>query len=46
MIKHERIEHELMKKYNKKYEQVNRLTERKYTYSKALKDYLKKNNLV
>ena len=45
MIKHERLEYELMNKYNKKYEEAHKLTEKKYNYYKALKEYLKKNNL-
>lgn len=45
MLKHERLEYELMNRYNKKYLEAHRLTENKYNYAKALIKYLKKNNL-
>lgn len=45
MLKHERLEYELMNRYNMKYEKAHGLTEKKYNYAKALIEYLKKNNL-
>ncbi|MBY6846711.1 hypothetical protein HYI19_18125 [Clostridium botulinum] len=45
MLKHERLEYELMSRYNKKYTEAHRLTEKKYNYAKALIEYLKENNL-
>ncbi|EPY2285330.1 minor capsid protein [Clostridium sp. FAM 1755] len=45
MLKHERLEYELMCRYNKKYIEAHRLTEKKYNYARALMEYLKKNNL-
>ncbi|PRR85975.1 hypothetical protein [Clostridium luticellarii] len=45
MLKHERLEYELMNRYNKNYKEAHKLAESKYNYSKALIKYLKKNNL-
>lgn len=45
MIKHERLEYELMNRYNKKYREAHNLTETRYNYMSALIEYLKKNNL-
>lgn len=45
MLNHERLEYQLMNKYNLKYKEAHRLTEKKYNYAKALIEYLKKSNL-
>lgn len=45
MLKHERLEYELMKKLHLKYDEAHRITERKYNYQKALNKFLKENNL-
>lgn len=45
MFKHERLEYELMNRYNMKYEKAHELTQTKYNYFYALVEYLKKNNL-
>nr|DAE57156.1 MAG TPA: minor capsid protein [Caudoviricetes sp.] len=45
MLKHERLEYELMKKLHLKYDEAHEITERKYNYQKALNKFLKENNL-
>ncbi|MFC0905887.1 hypothetical protein ACFHWD_14520 [Clostridium sp. MT-14] len=45
MLKHERLEYELMNRYNKNYKEAHKLAESKYNYDKALIKYLKENNL-
>jgi len=45
MLKHERLEYELMKKNNMSYLEAHRLAEKKYNYQKALMEYKKKHNL-
>lgn len=41
MLKHEKLELSLMKKYNMVYEEAHSLAETKYSYNKALNDFLK-----
>lgn len=41
MLKHEKLELGLMKKYNMVYEEAHSLAETKYSYNKALNDFLK-----
>ena len=36
LIKHERLEYELMNRYKYSYDEAHRITERKYNYSKAV----------
>ena len=36
LIKHERLEYELMNRYKYYYDEAHRITERKYNYSKAV----------
>lgn len=45
MLKHERLEYELMKKLHLKYDEAHKITERKYNYQKALNKFLKEYNL-
>ena len=45
MLKHERLEYELMKKLHLKYEDAHKIAERKYNYRKALDEFIKENNL-
>ena len=45
LLKHERLEYELMKKTGRNYSDAHHLTETKYNYVVALKKYLKENNL-
>lgn len=45
MLKHERLEYELMKKEHLSYQEAHRLAEKKYNYQKALMEFKKKNNL-
>ena len=45
MLKHERLEYELMKKKHMSYQEAHRLAEKKYNYQKALKEFKNKNNL-
>ena len=45
MLKHERLEYELMKKLHLKYDEAHKITERKYNYQKALHKFLKEYNL-
>lgn len=45
MLKHERLEYELMKKIHLKYDEAHKITERKYNYQKALNKFLKEYNL-
>ena len=45
MLKHERLEYELMKKLHLKYDEAHKITERRYNYQKALNKFLKENNL-
>lgn len=45
MLKHERLEYELMKKLHLKYDEAYKITERKYNYQKALNKFLKEYNL-
>nr|DAZ02128.1 MAG TPA: minor capsid protein [Caudoviricetes sp.] len=45
MLKHERLEYELMKKKHLSYQEAHRLAEKKYNYQKALMEFKKKNNL-
>lgn len=45
MLKHERLEYELMNKTGRPYQEAHRLTESKYNYSKSLYDYKKKKGL-
>ncbi len=45
MLKHERLEYELMKKEHLSYQEAHRLVEKKYNYQKALAEFKKKNNL-
>lgn len=45
MLKHERLEYELMNKKHMSYQEAHRLAEKKYNYQKALKEFKNKNNL-
>lgn len=45
MLKHERLEYELMEKLHLKYDEAHKITERKYNYQKALNKFLKEYNL-
>lgn len=45
MLKHERLEYELMKKLHLKYDEAHKITERKYNYQKALNKFLEEYNL-
>ncbi|NMB66199.1 MAG: hypothetical protein GYA16_15140 [Spirochaetes bacterium] len=45
MLKHERLEYELMNKYGYDYDTAHEITNKKYNYSFALRIYLKNNNL-
>lgn len=45
MLKHERLEYELMKKLHLKYDEAHKITERKYNYQRALNKFLKEYNL-
>ena len=45
LLKHERLEYELMSKVSLSYEEAHVLTEKKYNYTKALRKYLEDNNL-
>lgn len=45
LLKHERLEYELMKKYKKTYQQAHRLAASKHNYVKALSKYKKKRGL-
>ena len=45
MLKHERLEYELMKKNNMNYLEAHRLAEKKYNYQEALLKFKEENNL-
>ena len=45
MLKHERLEYELMNKKHMSYQEAHRLAEKKYNYQKALTEFKNKNNL-
>lgn len=45
MLKHERLEYELMNKKHMSYQEAHRLAEKKYNYQKVLKEFKNKNNL-
>ena len=45
MLKHERLEYELMNKKHMSYQEAHRLAEKKYNYQKALKEFKNKNSL-
>ena len=42
LLRHERLEYLLMKKYNMVYEDAHEIAERKYDYSAELKEFLRK----
>ena len=45
MLKHERLDYDLLKKLHLKYDEAHKITERKYNYQKALNKFLKEYNL-
>lgn len=45
MLKHEKLEYDLMRKTGRNYNDAHNLTIRKYDYNKELSEYLDKNNL-
>lgn len=45
LIKHERLEYELMTRYGKSYDEAHYLAEKKHNYKKELINYLKENEL-
>lgn len=45
MLKHERLEYELMEKEHLSYQEAHQLAEKKYNYQRALMEFKEKNNL-
>lgn len=45
MLRHERLEYELMKKEHMNYQEAHKLAEKKYNYQEALNKFKQENNL-